>query len=130
MQSGVNKTLSMKQAIPKREAKYMLEAALKIMGLDPQFAGQLILEDGTMTRGDLAYTLSWLIQQYDNIAIGNNLEFLRAIDSRTRSMTTLAEQNQFVVRLLAKLIKIPDATLERVGLHPRRLIDDLKAIAQ
>lgn len=114
--------------MPRREAKYVMAKALKLMNMDPMIVNTLILEDGLATRAEMSRVFAEIMFSFDGVAIGNNLKLMKALQYRLNSISDYKKQRLFVTQFLMKLNKIPEPTLKRFGLHPTILKDDLVAI--
>lgn len=126
----VNKKIDIEWAMPQKEAKYIIEKMLELLSMDKRIAGQLINQDWNLTRWEAAFIFSNLMLTFEDVAVGNNLELLKALEYRITSIPTFQEQKVFITKILLKLWKIPDNVMKRVWLHPLFLKQDLIAILQ
>lgn len=129
IQSGTSKYININGPVPAKEAKNMIWHGLSLLGLDMKPLDFLISESDNLTRWDVAYIFSNLIQNYQWTVIGNNLEFLKALNGATANRNQV-QLSQFVIKIVTKIIQIPDQTFFRVGIEPVQLKSDLLSIAQ
>ncbi len=112
-----------------REAKYILKQALRITGMNPQILDSIMVEADDVTRWDMAFLMTTLLQNQEWVALGNNVSFLRALASRTEGMSP-QELKKFVIQIYLKIKQVPDSMIMRVGLEPNQLKADLLWIAE
>ncbi len=130
LQDNIHKKIAYDDPIPQREAKYIIKKALDIVWMDARIANTLFNEEGKLTRGEAAYIFANLLMSFEDIAIGNNLELLKALEWRLQSIPNYQKQRAFMTKILLRVLKIPETTLRRVGLHPDWLKQDFVAIIQ
>jgi len=129
IQSGTSKYINTNGPVPAKEAKNMIWHGLDLLGLDTKPLQYLIHESDNLTRWEVAYVFANLIQNYEWTVVWNNLEFLKALNTAT-AWRNQVQLSQFVIKIIAKIVKIPDQTFFRVWLEPVQLKSDLLSIAQ
>ena len=127
--TGTYKTIDVEWDMTQREALYMIKQVLHILWEDKTLVDHIFGDGTTLTRWDTAYIFSTILRNYENIVVGNNLEFMKALRTRIGSFNGL-EKKRFITRLLRSIREIPTFTFYRVWLHPEWLREDLTAIAQ
>lgn len=116
------------RAITPREARRLFAQVLEIAGSDPSLASTYIVdywwEAASLTRGDMAYILSQYLWQYESTVVGNNLDFLKMLQFKTKEFT-IPMREKAISQLLWYMRAIPNQTFARVWLDKRILVQDL-----